>query len=231
MRRIRSIAIAGVASALLLGSMAGPASAVTFPTRISIVQGIPGRTFDICIGRNELKSRARYGSYVKRELTPDNYTIAFRQPTAGRCRGRIVRKTTIILDLQRDLTVVGTTRSPLKWVFGDNSAAQSTNVGTARFTLLHAADVGKVGIGWAPFALAPSESVNVWEKGETGDDYALPDATSMAYWAMKIGGAAPLGGLRYLNLREGRRYDLILVGTNPRNAKWVRIVKPIIMFL
>jgi hypothetical protein len=113
----------------------------------------------------------------------------------------------------------------------DGSAAQSTTVGNARFTILHAADVGKVGMAWSPFPLAPTESIYVWEKGENGYDYEMPDAMSMTYWAIKLGGAAPIGGLRYLNLLEGRRYDLILVGTNPRNAKWVRIVKPIVVFL
>ena len=229
MRIPRTLAIAGIGSTLLLGSLAAPASAVSYPVKINIVQGIPGKTFEVCIGTNEVRSTAKYGSVTKVPVEPGVYMIKLKRPSSGKCKGQLYRKTTVAVAVNQDLTVVATRKSPSKWITYYNP--QTTTVDTGLLSITHAADLGNVGISYLVSGLAPGESPYIWSKGERRLLPAVSAGTVASVVAMKVGHTRLLGGLRRQSFAPGKHYDYILLGTEGRNAKWARVVRSLVQFL
>jgi len=225
MRISRILAIAGIGSALLLGSLAVPASAAVFPTRINVVQGIPGKTLDVCIDNKEVRSKAKYGSVTKADVVAGTHTIKLKKVAPGRCKGKTLRKFTFVIPDGIDATVVATHKSPSKWMLYYNP--QSTSVDTSYYSFTNAADIGKVGITALFGGFTPSESAWIWQKGERRVPLTTNAGNTLHYAALKIGGSRFLGGQRVQNFAAGKHYDFILLGTSKKNTRWARVARKI----
>src|SRR4029079_5796778 len=107
----------------ILGSAALAAS-----PHIAVVQGIPGKTVDVCIGNSEVKSNLRFGKWFERNVGVGNRTIRFRTAAAGTCSGQVITKKTRTFALDDDLTIVVTAKAPKVLVFDDSGLG---NIGPA----------------------------------------------------------------------------------------------------
>ena len=69
------------ATALAIGTIAAPVAAVT--PSVAFVNGIPGRSVDVCVGNTEVKSRLAYGKGAVRSVGIGTKTVRFRAASAG----------------------------------------------------------------------------------------------------------------------------------------------------
>src|SRR5687767_14200533 len=60
----RSLLIAAATVSLAIGALAAPAAAAD--PRVAFLNGIAGKTVDVCVGNNEVKSRLKYGKNAVR---------------------------------------------------------------------------------------------------------------------------------------------------------------------
>ena len=115
MRRYRALLVAIGSAVIAAGALAAPVAAVN--PRLALVNGIPGRTVDVCVGNSEVRSNLKYGGWVERFVAPGSRTVRFRRAAPGRCQGTVLAQTTLLLVDDDDKTVVGTRRVPKVVVF------------------------------------------------------------------------------------------------------------------
>jgi hypothetical protein len=174
MRASVRLTIVATIAALAIPILGGSALAA-FPPHVAVVQGIPGKTVDVCIGNNEVKSNLRYGKWFERTVGVGNRTIRFRTAAAGSCAGQVIIQKTRTFALDDDVTIVVTSKAPKVLVFdnGDLGAIPATTA-EVFFAFRHAADVGPLTfkMGGLDQILTPAADP-IWEKGDeaTGLNY------------------------------------------------------------
>jgi hypothetical protein len=227
MRIPKAIPTAAVCAVLALGSVAAPAAAAS--PRLAFVNGIPGRSVDVCIGNSEVKSALRYGRWSQTTVSPGTRTVRFRAASPGRCNGTILARRSYDLVADADVTVVATARSPKVVTF--NNLQAPAPVGTINWMAARqASDIGTVILSiTAGSILVPAAPPVPFEKGDQwrtsfGAGASLP-LTFAAYRPSKL---EPFAGPNQYLTYEGRRHEIILVGSRTSNARFVAIVRPTI---
>jgi hypothetical protein len=217
MHKVRVVIMSALAMALAVGVIGAPVAAAN--PKLLLVNGIPGRTVDVCVGNTEVKSGLKYGAYVQRIVAPGIRTIRFRAASPGNCNGAILASRTRDFLVDEDLTLVGTKKSPNKVVvFVNPPLGASTNSGAFRY----AGDLGDINVAvqlsafFAPTALAPA-----WDKGS---EYYL--APSVSFWmGISLWRANTVDPFRESMVQavDGYRSEFILVGTTTKNDKLVKV--------
>ncbi len=235
MHRIRKAVVIASLTALAVTALAAPASAAGKGT-LGIVNGMPGTKVDICVNGKEIKSRVAYGRRTSRVMVSGFKTIKIFKKDPRKCRGVKLARTVIPLGNGDDLTLV-VNRGTRRWVTFDNKnpvfLGSIYPVGVASpyayVAIRHAADLGAVAMrvsteySWFPSAEAP------WVEG---DEYAWtwsnpPVAANYTVAAARVGkpGVITRTGTAYV--KPSYRYEFILLGTRPGNAKIVAWKRPV----
>jgi len=217
MRKVRVVIMAALAMALAVGAIGAPVAAAN--PKLLLVNGIPGRTVDVCVGNTEVKSGLKYGAYVQRIVAPGIRTIRFRAASPGNCNGAILASRTRDFLVDEDLTLVGTKKSPNKVVvFVNPPLGASTNSAAFRY----AGYLGDINVALqlstfiTPAALAPA-----WDKGS---QYYI--APSVSFWlGISLWRANTVDPFRESMVQavDGYRSEYILVGTTTANDKLVKV--------
>ena len=217
MSKIRVLVMAALATALAVGAIGAPVAAAN--PKLLLVNGIPGRTVDVCVGNTEVKSGLKYGAFAQRFVAPGNKTIRFRVASAGNCNGSTLAAYTRNFLIDEDLTLVGTKKSPSKVVvFVNPPLGASTNSAAFRY----AGDLGDINVVLqlstfvAPTALAPA-----WDKGS---QYYI--APSVSFWmGITLWRADTVDPFRdsMVQAVDGYRSEFILVGTTTANDKLIKV--------
>ena len=217
MSKIRALVMAALATALAVGAIGAPAAAAN--PKLLLVNGIPGRTVDVCVGNTEVKSGLEYGAFAKRFVAPGNKTIRFRVASAGNCNGSTLAAYTRNFLIDEDLALALRRRKfPSKVVvFVNPPLGASTNSAAFRY----AGDLGDINVVLqlstfvAPTALAPA-----WDEGS---QYYI--APSVSFWmGITLWRADTVDPFRdgMVQAVDGYRSEFILVGTTTANDKLSR---------
>ena len=224
MRSSRAVSLSVLAGVLGLLAVASPAAAAA--PRLAFVNGIPGKSVDVCVGNQELKSDLAYGRWFEATLGTGSRTVKFRKASPGRCKGATLAQKTFDLGADVDRTVVATARTP-KVVSFNNKLSPAPTGNINWIAVRHAADVGSVMFSiTAGSTLTPSAppvtfvKTDQW-KTSFGAGANLP----ILFSAYKPSKASPFVGPSQLLTYEGRRHEVILVGSKTSNARFVTIVR------
>ena len=222
MRRSRAFIVAAAMVTLAIGAIAAPAAAIV--PRLAIVNGIPGRTVDVCVGTDEVASRLRYGKAAQRTVSPGSPTIRFRAASPGKCKGSVLAAEPLVIAGNTDLTIVGTKRGPKVVVFDNVPLPASTN---AFIVLRYAGDLGDVNvIELLSLFVGPTATPPPFEKGDQRAFLAgVPFAAR--YSLFLDGKTQPFRETGWVSTNTGQRTDVILVGSSTRNDKLVIVRRPI----
>jgi len=224
MRTFRAVSLSVLIGAAGLVTLASPAAAAA--PRLAFVNGIPGKAVDVCVGSRELKSHLRYGRWFEATLGTGERNVKFRQASPGRCKGATLARQTFDLEEDVDGTVVATARSP-KIVTFNNKLAPAPTGNINWMAVRHAADVGSVvfsitsGSTLVPAAPPASFAKASQWKSSFGTGANLP----ILFSAFKPSAASPFVGPAQVLTYEGRRHEVILVGSRASNARFVIIVR------
>jgi hypothetical protein len=217
----------GALVALTLGTAASGADT---EGTLAIVNGIPGKRIDVCINGKEIKSSLAYGGHIFRDVvSPGNKNLSFYERDPRTCRGRRVAQDSFYLDNGNDVTIVVTKNTP-KVVYFYNQEPflgeippRGNVFGSAGLAWRNASEmpVNFRTTLWVPNPEIPSTPAAdaIFAKGQQvaiifGDDYVFQVRARLP------GSAETLAVHRFL-LVLSHRYEWLLVGTNPSNARFV----------
>jgi hypothetical protein len=233
MSRVRLLITVVISTAITVAAFAAPVSAAS--AKLAIVNGIPGRTVDVCIGTNEVRSNLRYGRWTERSVTEGTRVIRFRAAAPGTCSGAILAQKSVTIGAGADLTIAGTAKAPKVVVF-DNAFVETKGASDffgAVYWIRHAADVGDVVFygadlrefgGSSPEGSPAAGLVTSWSKGQqVVGEAAGPRMVAVA--AAFPGSVAPLASTvtEFGASGDLERIEWILVGSKPSHARFVTI--------
>lgn len=230
-RRLGALLVSAVVLAsLTVATVATPVAAAN--PKVTFVNGIPGVKVDVCIGNNETKSGLPYGARVQRSLLPGTRNLKVYKANPGKCAGQRLAQRSLTVAADQDLTLVVTKFAP-KFVEFDNTTVPDTQPQSANLVFRHAGDLGPAtlaflvsqGVGLTPAAYPP------FNKGDQAP-FELANFSVKAI-AQRLG--KTFASSRWVDLPfvtvagdtfGNRHIEFILVGTNPRNARFVVIDRP-----
>jgi hypothetical protein len=217
MRIPRRVSLAAIGAVLVVGTLAAPAVAAN--PRLALVQGIPGKRVDVCIDDAEVRSNVRYGAWFQRNVGTGAHTVKFR------CSGKVLASRTLDLEADDDITLVATARSP-KVVVWNNLGAPAPVGNIDWIAVRNASDVRDVLISVLVGSIVnPSALPQTWDKGDQWRQNYGTSSVSVFVGASQMGAATPFAGPDQYIAYQGRRHELILVGSKPRNARFVGVVR------
>ena len=223
-----------VASLALVSLGAAPAAAADTTGTLVIVQGRPGVNVDICIGSKEQRSNKAFGSVYEKDVIGTGARLLrfFKYNPNKKCGGTLIAKKVLHITPGWDQTIVLTKFNP-KIVMFDNTSPYLGEIpprgasiaSAALFAWVNAADftTNFHYTYWSPNPELPiGPAVNpVWAKGARlatsfPDDYYMRIRATLPEQADTV-------AQRAAYLKESRRYEFVLVGTNPNNARFMLI--------
>jgi hypothetical protein len=233
-RRIRLV-IAGALATLALSVVGMPVAGADTTGTLAIVNGIPGRTVDICLDGSEIKSGLQYGKAVfKNVVSIGSKTLRVYATDPRKCRGSVISSKTFPLAAAQDLTIVATKNDP-KFVTFDNAglgeippnggaiagtiAFRYAGASAANFHLRYVVPI------LSDVPIAPTANP-LWVKGDQ-----IATTTGPGYsWGLRV--TLPedphtLASRKFADSRNGHRYELIFVGSNARNGRIVLLDRAI----
>jgi hypothetical protein len=223
MRIPTRVSLAAIGAVLVVGTLAVPAAAAN--PRLAVVQGIPGKTVDVCIGATEVRSRVRYGAWFQTTVGAGTRTIKFRTAERGRCTGKVLVTRTLDLQADDDVTLVATAKSP-KVVVWDNLTSPAPVGNIDWIAVRNASDVSDVLISVLVGNIVnPSALPQTWDKGDEWRQNYGTSSLAFVVGASQMGVATPFVGPNQFIAYQGRRHELVLVGSKPRNARFVAVVR------
>lgn len=237
MKNRKIVALSGSIALFAAASIGTPVAADT-KADLTLVNGIPSKAVDVCVGKKEVRSGLRYGGKTFKRVGVGAKKVTFRVKSPGRCKGNVLARKTITLGNEDDYTLVAIKRGQKKVVAFDNDQAGSQFFPSAdpldtALVWRHAANIRDVGfvIGLAPIDVNYWEHAGdiIWNKGDQRiDQMALVNQPYISVLSV-VAPFSELGyaGPTYTDVYPGYRYEWIFVGTNERNAKIVKILREI----
>jgi hypothetical protein len=228
MPRTRRSLIGGVLATLAIGALWAPVSAADAQGTLAFVNGIPGRTVDVCLNGKEIKTGLGYGKAVSKSVVGlGQKTLKFYGTDPRRCRGTVVAQESFTFAAGDDLTIVATKNNPRVVTFDNvglgHIPADGPALGHGYLAWRHAAEPAvnfkyDVLISIPETPIGPSVDP-VWVKG---DEVTSPTGTGTAY---NLKATRPetsqVIASRQGTPRNEHRLEWILVGSTERNARFV----------
>lgn len=232
---IRKLIVSVGVAALAITALGAPAAAADTTGTLAIVNGHPGQRVDICIGKKEQRSGVPYGSYYRKDVIATGKRVVsfYKRNDRRTCGGTKLGAKTLDIQPGDDVTIVLTKGSPKVVVFDNTSPSFLGEIpprgapypGIAILSWASAAnfDSNLLYTYWSPnseFPAAPAVNA-IWSKGDRylasfPPDYFLRLRATLPE-------AAETVAQRTVYLKASRRYEWILVGSNPANARFVLI--------
>lgn len=237
MHRPRSLLIGAVATALTISAIAAPASAAAQTGAIAFVNGSPGRVVDVCVNGREVRSKLKYGQKATKTLAIGTKQLRFYTSGPGTCQGQVLGTKSIRLRAGQRQTAVITRKTPKKVVVFRNfepvaSPAAPTVIGTLR----HAADVGAAYLAWELHNIVTQPAdpfiptvATPFIKGQSSVplDLNAENPAVMILQAVKPISASPFTQPSIHRITLLREYEWILVGSTPKNARFIQLSYPL----
>jgi hypothetical protein len=227
-RRGRLLVTAIAAAVLALGTLGVPVAAAN--AKLAIVNGIPGRSVDVCVGATEVRSGLRYGQWFQRSQAPGNRTLRFRAASAGRCRGTILAQRTMTIASDADLTIVATKKGTRVISFdndGLGTLGSPSAVDFGYIAVRHAGDMGAAVMRYQTNGLAYTPSVDpTFLKHDENIANSYSGPTDLILFATRAGSLVAFARV-LKHVHGARRVEMILVGSNEANARFVYVGRPI----
>jgi Domain of unknown function (DUF4397) len=218
--KLRRLGLTVAASALALTAFAGTASAAAPGATVNVAHGIPGVKVDVCVAGSAVKTDFKYGQQFRATLPAGTYTIRVKAadhfPT---CKGTQLIKQTVTLTDGLNATAVANyvAGKPALSIFVNDVAVPSADEAT--ITVRHTAKAPTVDV-WLNGGTAPAVE-NLARHKEAGP-VAVPEGV-YSWWVSADGGYAPVIGPRVAELKGGRAYQILAVGTNAANYRFIVI--------
>jgi hypothetical protein len=215
-KRLAAMFVAGMAALSML-AMPG-ASAVPSGATVWVAHGIPGAKVDVCVSGTEVRSNFKYGNAFALKGVPEgkyNIKVFLANPNKE-CRGTLVIQERVALTDGLNATAVA------KLYGGGPSLDIFVNdiglTGEATVTVRHTASAPKVDVwvnGGAPL-------VEDLRKGSEAGPVGV-DAGVYSYWVSLPGDYAPVIGPDVAMLQSGMAYQVMAVGTDVSNYRFIVI--------
>jgi hypothetical protein len=234
MAKLRTLVFAGAAVALTAASLAMPAAAADTKGTLALVNGIPGKKVDVCLNGKEIKSGLGYGKAVLKSVVPTgDKKLKFYARDPRTCRGTVLAKRSFPLAGGQDLTIVATKGAP--------KVVSFSNAGWGEIPPLGAPSP----FAYSPFRSAAGFGVNLkWVSWSASPELPLDPAVDPVFlkgdehviwggggYLAEIRATLPEGtsaiATRRADIVESRRYEFILLGSKPGNARFVLISRPV----
>lgn len=217
LRRILGVVVtAAVAMSLFTVS---PASAAPTGATVWVAHGIPGAKVDVCVNGSEALSKFRYGQKARLAGVPaGTYTIKVFLAHKGSCKGTLVIKQKVTLTDGLNATAVAriVKGEPKLSIFvNDLTIANTAN---ASVTVRHTAKAPAVDV-W----VNGGTLVKNFTQGSEAGPVEVPGDAVYAYWVSQVGDWAPVIGPGVSMLEAGRAYQILAVGTQPSNYRFIVI--------
>ena len=211
-----------------IGAIAAPAAAAS--PRVAFVQGIPGKTVDVCIGGNEVRSNLKYGKWFQRTVGAGSKVVKFRKSAPGSCTGSALGQKTLDLAADDDVTLVVTRSAAEGPRLRQHRARELTPsvVGASYLAVRHAADLGDVSFKGNLGTVFTPTADPVFTKGDQWLNVLSPGVLVLAATRPDsnrpfASTAAELGGPNIVD-----RIEFYLVGTKVRNARFVTVRRDVV---
>jgi hypothetical protein len=232
MRRLRQLIIVAAVLAMALTTIGTPVSAAG-AGKVAIVNGFPGRSIDICINNQEIKSGLRYGQTFFRTLPSGPKSLKVYAKDARTCRGQLLASKSFGFPAGSDRTIVMTKFGPRIQLFDNNFGPTTAATPISIWYWRNASDISPVSLdldsdGPTPSPIAPAADP-VWPKGgQVLSGFALGTTLVVITTRFSLADTATTLGEPDARLVEVLfRYEWILIGTNPANARLVVLKRPI----
>jgi len=223
--RMKKLFLAALTGAMAMGLFALPASAGGGAT-VFVAHGIPGVKVDVCVNGDEVRSNFKYGrSFSLEGVAAGTYKIKVKLAQPGDCKGAAVISEKV--DLVDGLNATAVARmikgAPGLQIFvNDIAIAGGAN---ASVTVRHTAKAPTVDV-WVNGGSAPA--VAGLGKGKEAGPVELPGDQIYSYWVAGAGDAtaAPVIGPDVATLAQDTAYQILAVGTNASNYRFIVIGQP-----
>jgi hypothetical protein len=232
MRGLSKVLLTTASAALALTALGAPVAAADDTGTLAVVQGHPGVKVDICIGNKEQRSGKAYGSKYEKDVigTGTRLLRFFKYDPNKTCGGTLIAKKKLNITPGWDKTVVLTKKAPRIVMFdnttpflGEIPPRGAPYAGLSLFAWRHAAEfpANFLYTSWTPNPEAPIAPVAnpVWSKG----DEIYTGVSSDYFWRVRVTKPEKTDTVaqRTVLMKESRRYEWVLVGTYPGNARFV----------
>jgi hypothetical protein len=215
-KRLTAMFVAG-AAALSMLITAGQAGAATGAT-VWVAHGIPGVKVDVCVNGGEVKSNFKYGkSFVLEGVPAGRYNVKVYVADERECRGTVAIKQRINLTDGLNATAVARVidGAPRLAIFVNDLTAHAD----ASVTVRHAANAPAVDV-WVNGGAAPL--VEDLAEGAEAGPVAVTEGV-YSYWVSLPGEYVPVIGPGVAMLEAGMAYQVIAVGTDVDNYRFIVI--------
>jgi hypothetical protein len=237
MGRAKVLAIVACATTALMLASTLPAAAAPEDGVLAVVNGRPGGKVDVCLNGKEIRSGLAYGGKATKRSDAGTKTLKFFKAGPGKCKGKVMAKTTFVLtgdtnSANHDFTLVLTTRFPNVLVFENSGLGRvPPNGPPLGFNILafrDASDLGPLNLfqrSWFANPGGPlTPAVAVWDKGDQYKLSVLAESEWKA-WVTRPEQTARLVQSKRLVTTIDRRYELLLVGSSRKNARFVVVAR------
>jgi len=207
-------------AALAVTAFAGSVSAVVAaPATVTVAHGIPGAVVDVCVNGKEVKASFHYGKQFTASLPAGTYTVKVWAHHTPACHGTllITKKLTLTAGLNATAVARIVASKPALTVFVNDLTGTSATKAT--ITVRHTASAGTVDV-WLNGGAAPA--VPGLKRGASAGPVAL-DAGVYSWWVSAPGAYTPVIGPRVAKLVAGHAYQILAVGTNAANFRFIVI--------
>jgi hypothetical protein len=223
--RVRKLFMAALSAATVLGLFAVPASAGGAGATVFVAHGIPGVKVDVCVNGAEARSNFKYGRAFQlgSGIPAGTYKVKVRLASPGECKGAVAISERIELTDGLNATATAIVRGgepQLDIRVNDTGIAGGTN---ASVTVRHLAKAPTVDV-WVNGGAGPA--VPGLERFEEAGPVELPGDQVYAYWVAAEGDSAPVIGPDVAELAQDTAYQIMAVGTNASNWRFIVIGQP-----
>lgn len=222
MKRLLGVALTG---AMAVGLFALPASAGGAGATVFVAHGIPGVKVDVCVNGAEARSNFKYGRAFElgSGIPAGTYKVKVRLASDGECEGAVAisQKVELTDGLNATATAVVRQGEPqLDIRVNDTAIGGGMN---ASVTVRHLAKAPTVDV-WVNGGSGPA--VEGLERFEEAGPVELPGDEVYAYWVAAEGDSAPVIGPDVAELAQDTAYQIMAVGTNASNWRFIVIGQP-----
>ena len=229
MRASKALLILSLAAASVIAATVATSAADVNGT-LAIVNGFPGKKVDVCLNGREIASGLPYGRRVlKANVATGTKVIDFFVPDPRTCRGTRRAKIEFVLPPAGDRTIVVTKDAPRVLAFDNADLGEIPPLGSpsdvAYIVWRNASDmlVNFRIKGWLPSIESPTSPAAdpVFAKGQQRGGDQIADYI----WQVRatLSDTQETLALRRALLVASHRYEWVLVGSNPGNARFVFI--------
>jgi hypothetical protein len=223
--KMRKLILGLLAGTMVVASFGGTAAAgAPAGGTIFVAHGIPGVKVDVCVNGAEARSNFKYGNSFALEGVPaGTYRVKVRLASKGECKGAVAIDETV--DVTDGLNATAVARlvkgAPALSIFvNDIAIAGGTN---ASVTVRHTASAPTVDV-WVNGGKNPL--VSDLTRGSEAGPVEVPGGAVYAYWVAAAGTYAPVIGPDVSMLDAGTAYQIMAVGTDASNYRFIVIGQP-----